>query len=125
VKSRSLSWNSGSPVFKQLSKTDGRANRDLQIVLGSAIEINLIARICANPDRSEEEFNATTRVEGAIQVSVFETGGECPEGNWSRSYSEPNEAALRKQERTNRRVGAKLELRSARVIAPRRYPRTV
>ena len=93
---------SGLILFKQLSKADGRSNRDLQVVLSSTIEVNFVAGVGSNADGPEEELDSSTGIERAIQVSILETSWERPERNRSRSYSESNKAAFGKKKSTNR-----------------------
>src|SRR5947209_10852926 len=82
---------------------------DPDVVVCTAVKIDLIAHIRANTERSCEHLDSATRIKHSVYVTIFQPRGEVAEGDGSIGGSESHESALREYEQPHRTALAELE----------------
>jgi hypothetical protein len=88
-------------------ETDDRSDGDAQIVVRAVVEIDLIADVEPQSDYSPMRFDAAPRIHRGVPVRPAKGGnrtGECVKRRRSRVKAEVHEAALNRQEQTDRSV---------------------
>src|SRR4029077_6456907 len=99
--------------LKPASEAESRAERYPQIVVGSVLEVDLVAHLGTQPDRSHEAFHASSRIDGRRRVA----GGHVAQRALKAAspvlvrHAQVDQAGLEGSEQTNRSA-AGTELRS-------------